>query len=475
MSNVRTIFANMSWMMISQIITSACAFVWTLILARYLGVTNFGIFGTAVSFSTIFGIFADFGINAYIVRAIATDFDNEPKYMGVAISVKVLLSVLYMLMVFLALLVLGWDNYVVAICLLFALENAIKTCYGLLFASFQAHEKMKYQAISNTILNILTFIFIIVITFTNWELFGIAFAYILANIIAAIYTVLALKHNIFAPKFIFDKDFSIKLIKAGIPFALTSFFYTIYFSIDMVMLQQFSGAYPTGLYNSTYKLINVLTLFYTIYTAVIFPVMSKLFKSGEDLLQLSFNKSVKYLSLITIPLSIATVYYASDIINIVYGNQYAQADSVLQILIWTVIFLFVNGACSLVLNASHKEVAVTKIYSIAALFNVILNLILIPNYNVFGASVATVLSEILILVLELYALSRINQLPDKHLIFDILKISIASILLGIFLYYANLSLWVAIPVSIVVYLILTVILRAYDDTDILIVKQILGR
>ena len=184
--------------------------------------------------------------------------------------------------------------------------------------------------------------------------------------------------------------------------------------------------------------------------------MIKLFKSGGNLLNLSFNKSVKYLSLVTIPLSIATVYYASDIINIVYGNQYAQADTVLQILIWTVIFLFVNGACSLVLNASHKEVSVTKIYSIAALFNVILNLILIPNYNVFGASVATVLSEILILVLELYALSRINQLPDKHLIFDILKISIASILLGIFLYYANLSLWVAIPVSIIIYLILTV-------------------
>ena len=54
MSNVRTIFANMSWMMISQIISSACAFVWTLLMARYLGVTNLGIFGTAVSFSGIF-------------------------------------------------------------------------------------------------------------------------------------------------------------------------------------------------------------------------------------------------------------------------------------------------------------------------------------------------------------------------------------------------------------------------------------
>lgn len=475
MSNVRTIFANMSWMMISQIITSACAFVWTLLMARYLGVANFGIFGTAVSFSTIFGIFADFGINAYIVRAISTDFDNEPKYMGVAISVKVLLSILYMVMVFSSLLVLGWDNFVVAICLLFAFENAIKTCYGLLFASFQAHEKMKYQAISNTILNILTFIFIILITFTDWGLFGISIAYIIANVIAAIYTILALKRNIFTPKFIFNKNLSLKLIKASIPFALTSFFYTIYFSIDIVMLQQFSGSYPTGLYNSTYKLINVLTLFYTIYTAVVFPVMSKLFKNGEDLLNLSFNKSIKYLLLITIPLSIATVYYAGDIISLVYGNQYAQASGVLQILIWTVIFLFVNGACSLVLNASHKEVSVTKIYFIAALFNVVLNLILIPNYNVFGASFATVLSEILILVLELYALSKINQLPNKHLIGDILKIIVASIVLGIFLYYVNLTLWVAIPIAIIVYLILIVILRTIDENDRLIIKQILGR
>ena len=475
MSNVRTIFANMSWMMISQIITSVCAFVWTLLMARYLGVNDFGIFGTAVSFSTIFGIFADFGINAYIVREISTDFENEPKYMGVAISTKVLLSFLYMMMVFLALLILGWDNFVVAICLLFALENAIKTCYGLLFASFQAHEKMKYQAISNTLLNVLTFIFIIIITLTNWGLYGIAFAYIIANIIAAIYIILALKHHVFVPKFIFNKNLSINLIKAGIPFALSSFFYTIYFSIDMVMLQQFSGPYPTGLYNSTYKLINVLTLFYTIYTAVVFPVMSKLFKSDDNLLNLSFNKSVKYLSLITIPLSVATVFYAGDIINLVYGNQYAQADTVLKILIWTVIFLFVNGACSLVLNASHKEVSVTKIYSMAALFNIILNLILIPNYDVYGASIATVLSEILILVLELYALSKINQLPDKHLIFDILKIIIASVLLGIFLYYTKLTFWVAIPVAIIVYLILIVILRTQDETDILIVKQILGR
>ncbi len=74
------------------------------------------------------------------------------------------------------------------------------------------------------------------------------------------------------------------------------------------MITQFSTTYATGLYNSTYKLINVLTLFYTIYSAVIFPVMSKLFKQGQDMLRLSFVKSIKYLSMITIPIAVATFF-----------------------------------------------------------------------------------------------------------------------------------------------------------------------
>ena len=68
-NKVRTIFANMSWLMVSQILTSVFAFVWTILTARYLGPSDYGVFGTAVSFSTIFGVFATFGIFTYLVRA----------------------------------------------------------------------------------------------------------------------------------------------------------------------------------------------------------------------------------------------------------------------------------------------------------------------------------------------------------------------------------------------------------------------
>ena len=475
MSRVRTVFANMSWLMFSQIITSVCAFVWTILTARYLGVSDYGLLGTATSFATIFGVCADLGVTTYIVRSISTDFDSEKKYLGNAIGIKLILAVFYLAVVSLALFILGWDNYTVVICFLFAVENVIKSFQTAMYSSFQAHEMMKYQAITNTLLNVLTFIFIVAVTFTNYGLWGITLAYIAANLIGLVYVTLALSKKIIVPKPLFDKAFCKKLVIGGLPFALTSLFYMIYYSIDMVMITQFSTTYATGLYNSSYKLINVLTLFYTIYTSVIFPVMSKLFKQDGNLLQFSFVKSIKYLSMVTIPIAIATFFYGGDVISLCYGNQYAEAGEVLKILIWTVCFLFINGACSMILNASHRETAVTKIYCLAALFNVALNFILIPHFSVYGASVATVISEILILALELYTIYKINQLPDRHLLVDILKVVLCASVMGVVLHLLNLNLWLAIPVGVVVYLIAIILTKTFDDQDKLIFKRIVGK
>ena len=471
---VKTAFANMGWMMISQIIASVCAFVWTIVTAWYLGPSDYGIFGAAVSFAALFGIIIDFGLPTYLVRSISTDFDNEHIYLDNSISLKLFLAVFYVIAVYLTSMALGWENKLVMMCLLIAIENVIKSYHALLFSSFQAHEKMKYQAITNTVLNVLTLLFIILITFTDLSLVGIAFAYIFANFIALIYEIFALRKHIIKPKLSFDFDFYRVLLKAGLPFALNGLFYTIYYSIDLVMITHFSTTYATGLYNSAYKLITVLTLFYTIYSSVVFPVMSKLFKNEKDLLKLSFVKSIKYLSLVTIPISVFTMFYGFDIIQI-YGAEYIEAGGVLTVLIWTVCFLFVNGASSLILNASHKEYSVTKIYSIAAIFNICLNFVLIPNYSVYGAAVSTVLSEILILFLQFYMVSKINQLPDRHLVFDLLKICFASGLLGIVLYFLNLNMWVAMPVSIVVYFAVILLVKTIEQEDKLIIKQIMGR
>ncbi|MBE6505274.1 MAG: flippase [Methanobrevibacter millerae] len=475
MSQVKTIFKNISWLLISQIIASVCGFIWTVLTARYLGVNNYGIMGFAISLNGILAIFMDLGISVYIVREIATDYDSAPYYIGNTIPLKLILSFLVIALTLPCLIIFNYDELTITVTLLFTIETIIKSFLGLFNGSFQAFEKLKYQGIGNTILNTLLLIFILLAIFTDIGIIGIAISYIIANLIALIYEYYVLNKKITKPKFEFDMVFCKNIILASLPFALGGILFIIYYSIDIVMLERIAGSYPTGIYNATYKLISVLTLFNSVYTSVIFPVMSKFYKNNEKLLIIIFEKTVKYLLIIMIPLAIGTMIYSTDIIYLIYGQEYDAASSVLSILIWTVCLLFVNGAFNTLLQSSHKEITTTKTYGIAATFNIVLNLIMIPRFSVNGAAITTVLSDILILIIFSYVAYKMGIRPNKELYYDLMKIIIGSLILGVILYVLNLNIWVAVILGIIIYFIILILLKVFNDDDKYVIKEILNR
>lgn len=444
-------------------------------MARYLGVSNYGIFGFATSFTAILAVTVDLGINTHVIRHVATDYDSAPKYLGNAMPLKSIFGIGTMILTLIILILMKTDELTLTVTLLFAIEMIIKSFINLLNGSFQAFEEGKYQGIGNTLLHIILLIFILITIFTDFGLIGISISYILANAITLIYTYYAFKNNIAKPKFELDLEFCKQITVLSLPFAVIGLLYTIYYSIDIVMLTNMVGSYASGIYNATYKLISVLTLFYSVYTAVIFPVMSKFFNDDESMLLISFEKSIKYLMLVIIPIAIATVFYSTDIIHLIYGHKYDAASSVLCILIWTVCLLFISGAANSLLNASHKEVAVTKIYAIAAVFNIVLNFVMIPYFSYNGAAITTVLSDLLIVIIQFYIIYNLGHRPNKKLYYDLVKIIAGSIILGIALYFLNLNMWVALPVGIIIYFATVYLLRVFDDDDKYVIKEILGK
>ena len=465
----------MSWLMISQIVASICGFIWIILMARYLGVSQYGIYAFATSFTGILLITMDLGISTHIVRHIATDYESAPKYLGNAIPLKCFFALGSFILSLIILILMKANELTIIITLLFTIEMIFKSYINLINGSFQAFEEGKYQGIGNTILNVILLIFILITIFCNFGIYGIAISYIFANIIALIYVYYVFEKHISKPKFELDWEFCKKITLYSLPFAATGLLTTIYYSIDAVMLTQIIGSYPTGIYNSTYKLISFLTLFYSLYIAVIFPVMSKFFKNDKKMLLISFEKSIKYLMLVIIPIAIATMIYSKDIILLIYGTEYLPAASVLSILIWTVCLLFISGAGNTLLNASHKEITVTKIYFVAAIFNVALNLFMIPHFSYDGAAITTVLSDVLIVVIQSYVIYRIGHRPNKKLYFDLIKIIFGSFVLGISLYLLNLNMWVALPVGIIIYLVCIYLLKVFDSDDEYVIKQILGK
>ena len=91
------------------------------------------------------------------------------------------------------------------------------------------------------------------------------------------------------------------------------------------------------------------------------------------------------------------------------------------------------------------------------------------------SAIATVLSEILITFLTLYHISKTNYEPDLRLFESVLKLIICGIILAIALNYLNLSIWLTIPIGLMIYLISLFLTKSIDETDKYIIKELLRK
>ena len=475
MSEIKTLFKNISWVTSSQVVVNLCAFLWTILIARYLGVNDYGILSFAISFTVLLGMGTDIGMSTFATREISQDKSKTKKYVNNILPFKIVLSIALFFITALLLYLLGYNRLVIEVALLISIETIFICMIKFIGGVFQAHENQKYNSIGEIIASILLLAFSSISVYFDLGLIAVAVSYMLAYLFFLIHMVIKMNAHCGIPKFEFDFKFWKTTAIKSIPFGLSIFFYTVYFSIDVVMIQFLAGDYATGIYNSAYKIVSVFAAFYVIYQYVIFPLMSKLYAEDTNLLKVSFEQSFKYSLLILLPLSIGVYLYSDYIINLIYSSQYALASPAMQILIWTVVFLFINGVATSLLNSIGKEVSVTKIYVVAAVFNIVLNYFMIPVLSYNGAAITTVLSEILILILMMYSISKTEYKPDLSLLKTIVKLIVCGIILAIVLHLINVSLWLAIPIGFVVYLLALLITRTIDDTDKYIINELLNR
>ncbi|MBQ6344496.1 MAG: polysaccharide biosynthesis C-terminal domain-containing protein [Methanobrevibacter sp.] len=104
-----------------------------------------------------------------------------------------------------------------------------------------------------------------------------------------------------------------------------------------------------------------------------------------------------------------------------------------------------------------------------------MNLIFIPYLSYYGAAISTIISYALIIVIQRIVIYRLGHGLNQKLYFDIFKIIVGSLILGALFNFITPSIWLAIPVGIVIYFPLIYFLGAFDNNDRRIIKEILGK
>ena len=484
MNTVQRIAKNTAVLLISRITSYVLNFLFFMYTARYLGTEGFGILSFALAFTGIFGIFIDFGLGQLTIREVARDKSLTSKYLVNISAMKVILAVIIFGLIALVINLLGYPEQTIKVVYLLAFSVIFNAFTQVFNSVFQGFEKMEYVSLGQILNSILMLSGVIFAIKQGVGVVGFTSPFLIASIVVLGYSLIVLKWKfvnttlIEAPwKIGIDWNFWKSTIKEALPFGLTGIFITIYYYIDTVMLSLMvpNANAVIGWYNAAYRLILVLISIPSLYVTAIYPVMSKFFKSSEKSLKFIFERSIKYMLLISIPIVIGTTLLADRIILLIFGSEYVPSIIALQILIWSFLFASIGGVFGYLLNSINRQATLTKIVGCGMALNIMLNMLFIPNYSYIGASIATDITRFFVISAEFIILSKIGfNLPNRVFLTWVLKAIASSLIMaGFIIFFKNINLLLLIVISMLLYFIGLYLMKEFDEKDLSLVRRLI--
>ncbi len=462
-------------MLVGQIVSLGIAAAYGIVLARYLGVTGFGLLSTAIAFTSVFTPFTSLGLSTLATREVARDKSLASKYLGNLIIIEISLASGTFCLIALAAYVLRYPQETITLIYVLALSVVCGGFTGVFYSLFQAFERMEYQSLGLILSTGATFAVVMWGITARLGVVWFAFAYLVGSLAVAIYSLTVYSTKFSLPHIEVDLKFWRRILPEALPFALTGLFTTIYFYIDSVLLSVMRGAEAVGLYNAPYRLIMVLLFIPTVISTAVFPAMSRFHATANDSFRLIYKRYFKYMAIVSVPLGIGTTLLAGQIITLIFGVAYGNSAIALQILIWATVFIFLTAAFLRLFETSNRQMIVTKIAAVGLVENVTLDVILIPRFSYVGASIATAATELTVLLLCVFVSSRITYPLSKKDAAGLVKIGAASVLMGLLIVcLGNLNLLSVFP-AVLLYFTVLYLIRVVDKEDLAMFRSILRR
>jgi len=190
----------------------------------------------------------------------------------------------------------------------------------------------------------------------------------------------------------FKKEIAMFLLKDSWPLILSGMVIAVYMKIDQVMIKEMLDAEAVGQYAAAVRLSEAWYFIPMVIASSLFPAIINAKKQSEELYYSRLQKLYDLMVWMAIAIALPMTFLSDWVVNLLYGGQYNQAGSVLMIHIWAGVMVFFGVArhkWTITQNLQKYEIYIDIV---GAISNVVLNLVLIPNYGINGAALATLIS-----------------------------------------------------------------------------------
>jgi len=392
------IFKETFWSFAAKGTAFLLYFLLNVYLARTLGVERFGTWSFFFSILTIFILFSYFGINAsarkYVAQYNKTDELNN--VLKSSLKLRLVFSLTFTIIIILVhkplAMLLGKPEFAP----LFLISAPLIIVAGLvefLKNIFMGLHRTIYNFIVNLLEYGLKMILVIICLTVSLDLSYIVNSFTVACFITSLigsyllYAKFYRKNKIYA-----ENDFVNKILKYSIPLFFISVGFLIATEVDTVMLGLFSTDAEVGTYAVAKQIIIKLPHISLAMVMGTMPVFAKLNEDNKEELKKLFFKLLRTNALIFAIIAIGIVFLSRIFVPLIFGVEYNSSVLPLQIL--TV--YSVGSSFSILLSSflDYQGLAKKRAInlSVCMVLNIVLNLILIPEYGAVGAATATSIS-----------------------------------------------------------------------------------
>lgn len=464
MNYTKQVIRGSMYYFIGSVIASFIAYLTKLVLVRNLSVEDYGLFFAVLTFVLIFTVFRTLGLSQGLARFIA-DYNAKRKYD----EIKSIVSGAFLMQFVVAIIMVGvlWlfsnslaanyfnDERAGLLLRLLALYLPLSIIHINFTSIFQGFKKSKLFALGQPVVNGFVLIGSVVGLWLGLEVFAPVIGYLGSFIVFLLIFIFPLlkTFDYFKYKQKNFKKENKELIKFSFPLMITSVGALFITYFDTLMLTYFDTLTSVGIYNIIYPTALLIVMLGSSLGAILMPVVTELWekKKNKEIIQ-ALLVIQKYLLVICLPIVIVLMTFSEELIRIFFGTEYvagATAFNVLLIGALFKVFAAVNNQVLISLKESKKTM---KMFLIAAIINVILNLILIPKYSIEGAATASMISFLIMLTVSIFFIRKKIRMisPWRTWTITVIIASIIPIMSKIFIRYIPMNVYIATITGLII-------------------------
>ncbi len=380
--------------MVEKVVSLGLLMLVSILVARHLGPESYGTLSYAISLATLFTIATHLGLHGLAIRELVTYPDDHRTTLGTIFYLK-LLGALLAIVVYLGFVISTEQIASVEFWVMLLASGLILfKPFEVFDFWFQAQVKAKYSAMARGIATILFALLCTLLVITGAQVIAFAKAYFVQALLIGMLFLLFFKRVSLLP--LKELKFSLSrakgLVRQSWMIMLGTLFAMVYLKVDQIMLRWLVSAEEVGIYSVAARLSETWYFIPTLIVASIFPKLIELRQDNYERFQKRLQQLFDLLFSMALLLAFVVTFISEPLITILYGIEYKGAALILSIHIWAGIFIFMRAAFSkwILIEDAISFSMITQ--GLGALFNILLNILLIPVWQGIGAATATIIS-----------------------------------------------------------------------------------